>query len=118
MNENRVNIAAVEAPFTRLAKRYRHNTRYSREGETHTLWLHRTPIVKVDPGGLIQLNTGGWETATTKRRMNEALYALGADFSIYQENFTWRANRYTHGLPPIDYLDHQRYQLDGTLVPW
>lgn len=117
MSKNRVNTAAVQVPFERLARRYRHNTRYVNGGGFHTLWLHRTPIVRVDPSGLITLNTGGWETVTTKRRMNEALDALDARFRIVQRSFIWRVWRYAEE-KESDYLDHQRYQPDGTAVPW
>ena len=45
---------------------------------------HNTVVVKWDPAE-IQLNTGGWLTPTTKRRMNQAseVYRLGVH--VYQE---------------------------------
>ena len=99
-----------------LAKRYRHNTRLEACAGEVVLWLHATPIVTVYPSGLIQLSTGGWHTATTKRRMSEALDAIGADFKIFQNAFdfkvfNWRTNEVR------DFLDGQFYRADGHAVP-
>ena len=110
-------LANAELELGRLAKRYRHNTRSQRRSNRIELWLHKTPIVTAYGSGLIQLNTGGWETVTTKRRMNEAIEAIGGEFKIYQEAFTWKVWRYDTQ-ESSDYLDHQRYRLNGQAVPW
>ena len=102
-------IAPALAP---LAKRYRHNTRLEACAGEVVLWLHATPIVTVYPSGLIQLNTGGYHTVTTKRRMNEALQLLGADFTIHQRDYKWYTwNWRTH--EDGDFMDHAMYRADG-----
>ena len=49
---------------------------------------HDTLVVEFTPD-TITLNSGGWRTATTKKRMNEVAdhYLLG--FHVSQENFKW-----------------------------
>ena len=49
---------------------------------------HDTNIVEFTPD-TITLNSGGWQTATTKRRMNETASAYGLDFWVSQEDFKW-----------------------------
>lgn len=50
---------------------------------------HSTPVVTVFPNGRIDLNHGGWMSATTKTRMNQASNELGLGFSVWQKNFEW-----------------------------
>ena len=98
-----------------LAKRYR-NTRLEACAGEVTLWLHATPIVSVYSSGLIQLCSGGWHTVTTKKRMNEALHLLGADFQVIQSAFEWYTwNWITH--EKRDFMDGQMYRSDGHAVP-
>ena len=96
----------------RLAKRYA-NTRFKECEYESVLYLHGTPIVTHHhESGLIQLNTGGWYTATTKKRMNEALQLLGADFTIHQRNlewFTWNWKIQEER----EFIDHAMYRADG-----
>ena len=49
---------------------------------------HDTNVVEFTPD-TITLNSGGWLTATTKRRMNETASAYGLDFWVSQEDFKW-----------------------------
>jgi len=75
-----------------LQKRYRNTWIYDSVvtlGDEVGLILHNTRIVRIDAEGNVRLNSGGWRTVTTKRRMNEALEALGLDVSVYQEAFVW-----------------------------
>ena len=56
---------------------------------TINVYYHDTVILKKSNDGNVVLNTGGWNTTTTKRRMNQAseLYDLG--FSVYQRDHEW-----------------------------
>ena len=53
---------------------------------------HDTDIVKFSEN-YIELNTGGWFTATTKKRMNQAASEYGLDFYVYQLDGTWYVRR-------------------------
>lgn len=50
---------------------------------------HSTPVVTVYPNGRIDLNHGGYMTATTKTRMNQSSNQLHLGFNVWQENFEW-----------------------------
>ena len=50
---------------------------------------HNTIILKKSNDGNVILNTGGWNTTTTKRRMNQASELYDLDFYVYQRNHEW-----------------------------
>ena len=39
--------------------------------------------------GFVTLDSGGWETVTTKRKMNQASRQFGLGFSVYQRDYIW-----------------------------
>ena len=47
-----------------------------------------TAIVSWD-NDTITLRSGGWETVTTKRKMNQASHQFGLGFGVYQRNHVW-----------------------------
>ena len=49
---------------------------------------HQTNVVEFTPD-TITLNSGGWLTSTTKKRMNEVSDHYGLGFHVSQENFKW-----------------------------
>ena len=46
--------------------------------------LHGTVVVRLFENGLVQLNSGGWRTHTTKDRINKY-----SPVGVYQKNFEW-----------------------------
>jgi len=50
---------------------------------------HQTDVVLVAPDGTIVLNTGGWNTNTTKNRMNQASSQFNLGYQVWQENGKW-----------------------------
>lgn len=49
---------------------------------------HYTEVVNVTDES-ITLQTGGWFTSTTKRRMNEVAHAFNLGFQVFQKEFSW-----------------------------
>lgn len=49
---------------------------------------HKTVVVAFDATRII-LSSGGYETVTTKRRMNQASNQSGLGYSVSQENYKW-----------------------------
>lgn len=50
---------------------------------------HNTVVVEYTESGIV-LNTGGWQTVTTKKRINDCLLALGPNTRrVYQKNHLW-----------------------------
>ena len=69
---------------------------------------HRTMIVKMDPTGVLTISTGGWETVTTKDRLNQFLRCRGV--SIFQKKGNWYINGTNETLP---YQDGMQVLSDG-----
>ena len=57
------------------------------EGLTSVVY-HSTAVVQFNRDKII-LNSDGWETATTKTRMNQASHQYSLGFDVYQINFSW-----------------------------
>ena len=59
---------------------------------------HNTCIVEHIKGKeYVVLNTGGYITATTKNKINQALKMLGIPVKVFQRNFYWYINNYAVG---------------------
>ena len=50
---------------------------------------HNTIVVKVINDRFVILNTGGWYTTTTKRRMNQASMQYSLGYVVSQVDFVW-----------------------------
>ncbi len=59
-------------------------TTWEHEGDRGSVTYHRTKIVAWD-GSTITLNSGGWQTVTTKRKMCQAANQFGLRFCVYQK---------------------------------
>lgn len=55
----------------------------SDEHGTHVTY-HQTAIVSFNDS-TITLRTGGWDTVTTRRKMNQAARQFGLDYGVYRE---------------------------------
>jgi len=60
---------------------------HHRNGDTGVI-LHQTEIVRFNKNRII-LNTGGYDTATTKKRMNEVSQEFNLGYEVYQSDHTW-----------------------------
>jgi hypothetical protein len=56
-------------------------------GET-VVRYHATEVVRFSPDK-VTLNSGGWKTATTKLRMNQASNQFGLGYTVRQKDFSW-----------------------------
>ena len=66
---------------------------YNESTNCSTVVLHRTAIAVYDHNTqALKLNTGGWQTVTTKSRLNAILQELIAGASVYQKNWNWFLN--------------------------
>ena len=69
--------------------------------EFTVLKYHGNSIAYKYPKGRISITNCGWETTTTKERLNGVLYKAGKNYSINQKNWVW-------------YLDGKEW--DGKLI--
>lgn len=63
-------------------------TVYTNEHGQTVVKYHSTTVVAFD-SVTIKLETGGWCSATTKTRMNQASNQFGLGYYVYQKDFTW-----------------------------
>jgi hypothetical protein len=59
----------------------------NRDGKTEVKY-HNTVVVAFDESEII-LNCGGWWTATTKNRMNQASNQFDLGYNVFQKDFLW-----------------------------
>ena len=57
------------------------------DGFTYVIY-HKTAVVKFNDDDVI-LNSGGWDTKTTKDRMNQTADEYGLNYIVYQNKFNW-----------------------------
>ena len=66
------------------------NVNYNSNTNCSTVVLHRTAIATYDHNTqALKLNTGGWQSNTTKSRLNAILSELIAGARVFQKNFDW-----------------------------
>ena len=66
---------------------------YNSNTNCSTVVLHRTAIAVYDHNtNALKLNTGGWQTVTTKSRLNAILQELITGASVFQRDFIWFLN--------------------------
>ena len=83
-----------------------HKTQVIRDGITTQVIYHVTPVVTFDTHNIV-LNTGGWHTATTKLRMNQASRQYRLGYTVYvarskwyaDYQYTWNGNIYIETYP-------------------
>ena len=76
---------------------------YNSNTNCSTVVLHRTAIAVYDHNTqALKLNTGGWQTVTTKSRLNAILDQLMYGARVFQKDFNWflSYNNQTH-----DFMD-------------
>jgi len=74
--------------MTQLKQVSKHNTTVFNDGIHTVIKFHYTDVVKFNHREII-LNSNGYETYTTKTRMNQASNQYGLGFKVYQEDFIW-----------------------------
>lgn len=95
-------------PDKAAAKQIARNTLdYTAPDGTRRVRLHDTDVVTFAPNGVITLNSGGWQTMTSKDRMNQA---LPAGWSVFADR-GWFV-RTPQGTFP--YTDGAQFKPDGT----
>lgn len=65
-----------------------YKTKIARDGEAVRVIYHSTMIVHAGPS-FLRLDTGGWRTVTTKRKMNQAANQFGLGFTVFQRDHDW-----------------------------
>lgn len=78
-------LAAIHADV-REAEMVAHSTlKYVTASNDTVIRYHGTDVLKISPDGTQTLNSGGYRTVTTKKRLNE----YGRGFYISQKDYEW-----------------------------
>lgn len=96
------------------SKQIGHNTIVHRlDDNTVAVKYHRTNILKINQDNTVTISTGGWETSTTKDRLNQFLSCRG--FGIFQKKGVWYIKERGDD-EAVPYEDGMRITPDGTLI--
>lgn len=89
-----------------------HNTTAERISEFEIgIKYHNTYIIKIDPTDIITVNSGGWDTKTTKERLNQFLSCRNVHIS--QKKFKWTI----HGInDSLEYIDGMQVFPNGHIA--
>ena len=67
-----------------------HKTTVSTDNGITSVVYHSTPVVKIDwENRIVTLNSGGWNTVTTKLRINQAANQFNLPYYVYQKDWEW-----------------------------
>ena len=72
----------------RMDKLSNYRTTWHNNGDQGGVTYVDTEIVKW-AGKTVTLDSGGWETVTTKRKMNQAARQFGLHYGVFQKDFDW-----------------------------
>ena len=78
-----------------------HTTVRKHDGALSVVY-HSTEIVRAYNDGRIVLDSGGWRTATTKTRMNQAANQYDLGFQVWQRNGSWYVGYQGAEVPFVD----------------
>ncbi len=84
-----------------------------RDGIT-AVTFHNTAVVVFD-ANTITLNSDGWQTVTTKRRMNQVADHFGLQFRVWQKNFVWYVD---WSGETLEYYDGIKLEQPVVVSPW
>jgi hypothetical protein len=78
-------ISMVHGKTKQKARKVGNNTYAEIEYDNSvSIRLHGTAVVRFYPNGLVKLNSGGWRTHTTKKRINKY-----SPVKVYQKKYEW-----------------------------
>ena len=82
---------------------------YDADTDTSTVYLHGNKIAEIGEG-FIRLFDGGWQTNTTKSRLNAILEGNGCDGDkVFAKNFDWFVQMDTRqGLTVVPFFSSMR----------
>ena len=86
-------------------------TTVSTENGVTRVTYHKTVVVKFDHDHIV-LNSGGWLTATTKNRMNQASNQFDLGYTVFQDKGRWyiKVNDYMHEFWDGISIDRPRHE--------
>jgi len=93
----------------RMDKLSSYKTAYMTSENGGLVIYQQTKIVEWDNNGNVTLNSDGWETVTTKRKMNQASNQFCLRFGVIQRDFKWYV--VLDGCEEIPYYDNMTFNI-------
>ena len=84
-------------------------TRTTYDDGSIELQYHSTVVAARVANGAITLNSGGWRTQTTRKRINAALDEWAFGWRVYQKDFQWYLTNWKLG-HEVTFKDHIRLE--------
>ena len=109
---NKMDYAVLDEYLgSKLERLLGYETRVVRDGHDIAIKHYRTNILKIDPTNIIKIDVRGWETKTTKDRLNQFLRCR--DVYISQAKGKWTIHGTNDNFP---YEDGAEVHQDGYVV--
>lgn len=71
----------------------KHATTVQTEDGIVQVTYHSTVVIRWDiDNHIVTLDSGGWETVTTKQRMNQVARQFGLEYTVFQKNYVWHVD--------------------------
>lgn len=86
-----------------------YKTAYINNEDGGLVIYQKTKIVEWDNNGNVTLNSDGWETVTTKRKMNQASNQFCLRFGVVQRDYKWFVT--IDGCDDIPYHDNMTFNV-------
>jgi len=84
-------------------------TKISKENDRTVIRYHNTDVVAFNNDEIV-LDSGGWSTATTKTRMNQASNQFNLGYNVFQKDYTWFVDYKSKTIPFHDGMSLNREQ--------
>lgn len=106
-------VEDISGEFTE-ANMIGHSTlEYYRPDGTRVIRFHRTDVVTIAPNGTVTLNTGGFETPTTKKRLNDY---LPWGWHVFARDHVWYLGHMYGDKERYVFVDGMSIAPDGTVT--
>ena len=86
-----------------MTKLSAYKTAWYGDNDNGSVIYTNTNIVNWDENS-ISLNSDGWQTVTTKKKMNQTSGMFGLDFQVFQKDFDWFVRLPNGSI--VDYYDN------------
>ena len=96
-----------------MSKLSSYKTTWFNDGSHGGVTYQQTNIVSWNKGK-ITLRSGGWETVTTKKKINQASIQFCLGFSVWQKNYAWFVDLPSGDTVPfVDGMTFENPKLEG-----
>ena len=86
VSTTQTNMEKIQMAYNKLST---YKTAWTEDANGVGSVIYTNTIIVSWDNDTITLRSGGWETVTTKRKMNQASHQFGLGFGVYQRDHVW-----------------------------